>query len=71
MYTLTAKAGIFFTMKKLHYNHYIHQKLFQRQMSVFILVYPDKVNPVVVIALTSNSQGMVKQECLLSTRVSH
>lgn len=58
-------------MKKLHYNHYINQKLFQRQMSVFILVHPVKVNPMVVIALTSNHQGKVKQECLLSTRISH
>lgn len=71
MYTFTAKVGIFFTMKKSSYTHYINQKLFQRQMSVFILVQTAKVNPMVVLTLTSNHQGKVKQECLLSTRISH
>lgn len=71
MYTFTAKAGIYFMMKKLSYTHYINQKFFQTQMSVFILVHTVKANPMVVIALTSNHQGKVKQECLLSTRISH
>lgn len=71
MYTFAAKAGIYFTMKKLSDTHYINQKLFQTQMSVFILVHTVKVNPMVVIALTSNHQGKVKQEHLLSTRISH
>jgi len=71
MHAFTAKDGIFFTMKELHYYHYINQKHLRRQTSVFILVHLVKVNPMVVIALTSNSSGKVKQECLPSTRISH
>lgn len=49
------KMAWFFAMKGLHYNHCINQKLLQRQTSVFISVHLVKVNPMVVIALTSNS----------------
>lgn len=55
MYAFTAKDSIFFTVKEVHYNHCINQKLLWRQTSVFILVHLVKENPIVFITLTSNS----------------